>query len=164
MSQDVRPSQGAQYGAPGEVAEVVLDRQHTAAVRARIPVDDLADFLEQAFSRVEVVTDAMGVATAGPPYARLVLAGDALEVEAGYPVDRRITSAHGVVASDLPGGRAASVTHVGSFDEAAEAYDEVERWLRLKGYVRECDPWEVYVDEPGTGAARTIIRLPYLVP
>jgi effector-binding domain-containing protein len=136
--------------------------QHAAVVRGRVPMAEIPAFLAHAFREVEAMAESSGVAITGPAFGRFAFAGDGMEVEAGFPVDREIARRGDVVCSDLPGGTAACVVHRGTFDQVAEAYEEVERWVQAHGYIRAGDPWEVYLDGPESAASRTLVCLPYL--
>jgi len=163
MTQDgTRESPQTSTREDGDVQGHTVAYQHAAVVRGRVPMAEIPAFLALAFREVEVMAESRGVAIAGPAFGRFAFAGEGMEVEAGFPVDREVTAQGCVVGSDLPGGTVACVLHQGTFDQGAEAYEEVERWVQAHGYVRAGDPWEVYPDDPGCSAPRTLVCLPYL--
>ncbi len=147
-----------------EVRELVVAYQRAAVVRRRVAMEEIPAFLDRAFQEVEAMAGSRGVAIVGPRFGRFAFAGKGMEVEAGFPVDREIAPRGCVVASDLPGGTVACVMREGTFEQVAEAHEQVERWVRAHGYVRAGDPWEVYADPPGSIAPRTLVYLPFVAP
>ena len=54
---------------------------------------------------------------------------DTVDVAAGFPTDRSVNAADGVSAETLPGGRAAQILHVGSYDSIQQTYGRLMTWL-----------------------------------
>ena len=89
-----------------------------------------------------------GVALAGPPFARYLAFEPRIRAEIGFPVQRPAPHVGRVFPGRLPGGRVASVVHIGSFDGLEHTYGLMHRWLAELG-LRPTGPiWEVYWSDP----------------
>ena len=121
----------------------------TAVVRAVVPVAGLTGFFDSSFRELVTTTSGQGAALLGPAFAlyRGPLVGT-VDLEVGFPVDRTVRAEGTVVASELPGGRLATVTHHGSFDGLAGAWARLAEWLREQGHIPGAQRWEVYVTRP----------------
>ncbi len=144
-----------------EVEVVDLQKQHTAVVHKKVSPDKIAEAVGTAFGAVAATLAAQGLAPEGPPFARYRMtgAGD-WDVEAGFPAREPVAADGGVVASTLPGGRAARTVHTGDYAELAAAYDAIKGWVVDNGYVPDGEPWECYLDEPDVPQPRTEVFLP----
>ena len=152
-----------------EVELVDLQEQRTAVVRGHATYDRIADFLGGAFGAVSRALDERATRPAGPPFAQYAAATDGFDVEAGFPVGSLadgpaegaiVGGDDGVVAGELPGGRAARTLHRGSYAEVGAAYDAVGGWLTDNGYRPAGAPWECYLDGPDVDEPRTVVYLP----
>ena len=68
-----------------------------------------------------------------------------------------------MAASELPGGRVVTVTHVGPYDQLKGTWDGIMAWVQSEGLTLNGAPWEVYVDDPTTvdpSTLRTEIYVP----
>jgi len=125
------------------------DEQTTAVVRERVPVAELPRFFGRALHRAMTAVQAQGRHPVGPPFSLYHgMPTDAVDMEAGFPVDAPIAPADGVTSGVLPGGKVAEATHVGPYDTLGETYDEVLGYLRQQGLTPAADMWEVYLSDP----------------
>ena len=53
-----------------------------------------------------------------------------------------------VIVETLPGGIAATTTHLGSYDQLQDAYGAIQQWMESEGLVPNGSPWESYVTDP----------------
>lgn len=83
-----------------------------------------------------------GVPVAGPPFFRyrvIDMSAD-LVVEAGLPVAGRIDVAEPMFADTLPGGRYATVAHIGHPDELMAVTARLLDWARDQGLTWDMQP------------------------
>jgi effector-binding domain-containing protein len=145
----------------------VLTDRFTAVVRGEMPREALAAWLVDAIGAVRSYLLLDGIAPAGPPFARFTTLGDAVAVEAGFPVTREVPGDGHVEPSTLPDGCAAVTTHRARYEDLDQAYETVKSWLIRKG-CRPAGPyWEVYYRDPSAEPDprrwRTEVVVPYRV-
>jgi len=144
-----------------------LTAQDTAVIRSSMPAAELPAWLAGVYEEVYRYLCDRGVPTDGPPFARVAVHGDTVDVEAGFPVPGPVPGGRRVIASRLPGGPVAVTNHRGRYEDLALAYQAVNAWLKE----RELEPagphWEVYYAGPATqpdpGAWSTDLVRPYRV-
>ena len=148
-----------------DVASRDLTEQTTLVVRARVPVEQVSQWLPQVYQEVFGLLARQGAQPVGPPFARYVMHPDAFEVEAGAPVVGPVTPEGRVVPGTLPGGPAAVTTHTGAYEELGGALDALTAWVAEHGAEPAGAHWEVYFSdpqaEPDPSRWRTDVVLPY---
>lgn len=137
-----------------------LPEQHTAVVRAHVPVDGIAAFIGSAFGEVMGALARSGQQPSGAPFARYHVTEDGFDVEAGFPVSGRFEDSGQVLGSSLPAGPAARVVHQGAYADVAAAYEAAVRWLEENAMRQAGDAWEHYLDEPSVAEPRTEVFVP----
>ncbi|MCU0269320.1 MAG: GyrI-like domain-containing protein [Acidimicrobiales bacterium] len=142
-----------------------LDAQHTAVVRAALPVAELPTLFDRAYGAVFAALAAQGVAPVGMPFGFYPsMPGEVVEVEAGVVVACEIEPAGEVVPGWLPGGRVVRAVHVGPFEALQDTYAAVMAWMADHGLEPAVGMWEVYVTdpsvEPDPGRWRTEVYCP----
>ena len=91
-----------------------------------------------------------GLPIAGRPTARYLTAGPGLfDMQIGVPIAVPSPGQGDVQAGELPGGPIAVGVHAGAYDQLAETYAAMERWMEANGYRAGGAPWESYVTDPG---------------
>jgi effector-binding domain-containing protein len=153
-----------------EVSSRHIEEQPTLVMTAKMRVPEIKGWIGQAYSRVAEVIGRVGLDFAGPPFARYRPLDDQFsefEIDAGFPVDRHAEGEDDIVASTLPGGAVAVVTHIGPYDQMQPAYAALMGWIEEHGGRPEGAAWEVYysdpVAEPDPATWRTEIFQPYKV-
>ncbi len=137
-----------------------------AVIRARVAPDRVAGWLRRAYRSVGERLASDGIAPAGPAFACYTVDGDAVEVEAGYPVRVALDGDGLVMPSGLPGGPAAVTVHKGGLERVDAAYRRIGIWLarhHLRSHGRH---WEQYLVGLATNDGdrsrwRTEIVVPY---
>ena len=146
-----------------QAADVAIRR--TAVVRATMRADGVADWLRGAFERVLRTLERQRIRPNGPPFARYTRRGELVEVEAGFPVEEPIDDDGDVVASGLPAGPAATVTHTGDVTGLDNAYRRINTWLKQHGFAVAGPHWEYYQhldgDKRRAGHWRVDVVVPY---
>lgn len=140
--------------------QVVFDRPHavpeihrlamreTAVITVDVAQDELPAAIGTAVGEVEAAMREAGVALAGPPFARYLAFEPRIRAEIGFPLQRPAPHVGRVYPGRLPGGRVASIVHIGSFDGLEQTYGLMHRWLAELG-LRPTGPiWEVYWSDP----------------
>ena len=113
---------------------VTRAEQPYVAIRARVTMSELpglADRLGEVFGWL----GARGIAPAGAPFFRYDVIDMArqLEVEAGVPVEAATSGVGDVISGVLPGGRYATVTHVGHPSELQGVTKDLLDWAAGQG-------------------------------
>lgn len=129
----------------------VFSPQVTAAVRAVVPMAELAGFFARAFTEVLATATGQGVPIAGPAFAlyhgRPI---DKVDLEAGFVVGGAVRPAGEVVAGSLPAGRAVVTMHIGRYEDMPATYDALLSWMAEQGLNPAPDMWEEYLDGPNS--------------
>jgi AraC family transcriptional regulator len=90
-----------------------------------------------------------GLALVGQPFTRYLSSGPGLlTIETGVPVSTVVEGAGQVVAGALPAGPVAVAIHAGPYEQLADTYAALERWIESNGYQTTGAPWETYVTDP----------------
>ncbi len=132
-----------------EVEIVRFDPQPVASVRLTIHRDELGSALEEVLPDIIEQLNREGVEATGPPFTRFHNSeGTNLEIEAGLPVGTRVAGGGRVRASELPGGEAATIWHVGSYATIGESFGRLSSWFAKSHKTQGDGPWEVYVTDP----------------
>jgi effector-binding domain-containing protein len=148
---------------------VDLTRQPTLSARLQQPMSelDLAAIFDRYLPAVGARIQESGAAMAGAPFGRYHRFGpDIVDVEVGIPVDAwpggipalEDCRPGEIGTSELPGGPAAALTHVGSYDGLKESYDRLHEWIHGQGHDEGPAPWESYVDDPGAVSDNSRLR------
>jgi effector-binding domain-containing protein len=128
---------------------VTIEPKQTAVVRAELPVDQLPSLFDRAFHLVMEAVLSQRLQVTGPPFGFYPrLPGETVEVAAGFPVSGPITPTGEVTALELPGGRAVTGIHVGSYDALERTYHELVTWLQAQGLEGRNQMWESYLTDP----------------
>jgi AraC family transcriptional regulator len=131
------------------IDRIELRAQPVLLVRRRVPHSQIAAALGELLGRVFLHAQRSGAALAGQPFTRYLEWGPGLlTIEAGLPVAATVSGEGDVRPDTLPGGPAASTTHVGPYDGLNAAHAAVQLWIEEHGLSVAGAPWEVYVTDP----------------
>ncbi len=127
-----------------------LPMRETAIVAIDAAKSEFPDAIGHAIGEVAAAMETAGVELAGPPFARYLAFEPRIRAEVGFPVRRPAPDVGRVGPGRLPGGRVASVVHVGPYDGLEQTYGLLTRWLGELGLRATGPLWEVYWSDPVT--------------
>lgn len=134
-----------------------VEPQAAACIRTKTTMDKLGGVMGPMFGEIMAAVQQRGVAPRGMPFARYYgIDGNDVDVECGIPLSSAVEDSGRVAASELPGGRVATVTHVGPYDQLKGTWDSIMGWVQSQGLTPSGAPWEVYVDDPTKVDAATL--------
>lgn len=156
MVDTVQRAKGPVGGAPhifdrraGVVEVYDLKPREVAVVRAEVGSSGLASAIRDALLAVSQAMGEAGVGLAGPPFARyLEWNATGVVAEIGFPVLRAAPRVGPVGPSRLPGGRVASIVHVGPYETIGKTYALLQAWLIETGRGEMGPMWELYWSDP----------------
>lgn len=143
---------------PQEPEIVHVDRAPTAVVREQVRMDALPGFYDQAYRAVAAALAEQQVEPRSAIGLYLSPPTETVDLEAGFVVDSAVEPDGEVVASSLPGGDVARLTHVGSYDELPQTWGRVMVWVGEQGRAPAGPMWEVYVTEPNPQTDPSTLR------
>jgi len=144
---------------------VALEPTTVLALRETVPMGELPAFFDRAFHATMAAAQAQGVRVVGPPVGVYFgMPSDTVDVAAGFPVAGPVEGVGGGGAGagggaggggvagvgivTLPGGRAAQILHVGTYDAMEQTYGRLMSWMGEQGLRPGGVMWEVYLSEP----------------
>ncbi len=123
--------------------------QPALTVRTHATVQDLPQLFGKTYGEIMQYLGELGEQPAGMPFAAYYnMDMQNLDVEIGFPVMRKLAGKGDIRAGEFPGGKVASVMHVGPYDQCSAAYDALAQWIRDHGYEATGIAYEVYLSEP----------------
>ena len=113
---------------------VELTDQPYAAIRAQVTMSRIPEVADRIRELLEHLAD-RGIEPMGAPFLKydVIGPGDALELEAGVPVADVSEGADAVAFAILRGGRFATVSHIGPYDELTAATTRLLAWGEEQG-------------------------------
>jgi AraC family transcriptional regulator len=126
-----------------------LDAQPILFVRTKAARHELPKAIAQGVGKVYMHAQTSGAPLDGHPFTRYLSSGPGLlDIEVGFRVARDAAGAGDVISGELPAGETAVAVHAGPYDQLAETYAAVERWIEQNGLRPVGAPWEWYVTDP----------------
>lgn len=138
--------------------------QRFVAQRRVTTPDDLAATLADALERVWNRLNQEPSVTVGPAIVRYLGAGEALEIEAGFPVLEKIADDEEAQCLNLPGGEAATALYHGRYDYLFGAHQALEDWMRDQGLRPGGPRWEIYWVDPSQARDPSELRTEIVCP
>ncbi|MFZ2964996.1 MAG: GyrI-like domain-containing protein [Rhodoglobus sp.] len=132
-----------------DAAAIDLQPTTILGVHETVPMQQLPAFFSRALGTAAAAISDQGTHPAGPPVA--VYRGmptSVFDVTVGFPVESTVTEAPGTLLLTLPAGRAAVITHHGSYESLPTTYDVLGRWMRKHGLAPAPLMWEQYLVGP----------------
>lgn len=176
MTSDAAPESYPDLG-PEPVRELrmlTVPTVPTAVVRAQgVPMATISGLFDAVFSTAFPEAFGQGLIPAGSAFALYTSIGDAPEgeadVEIGFPLAQPLaepidTGDMTVVASELPAGEVAVVSHLGSFDGLGQAWGRLMGEIGGMGRAPGTPFWEAYVTEPAPDMDPATLRTDLFCP
>ncbi|BFU45019.1 GyrI-like domain-containing protein [Krasilnikovia sp. MM14-A1004] len=133
------------------VETLTLPARTVMGMREHVAAAELPDFFARAIPAVTRELAHCGAVPAGPPVAVYSHEVErAFDVTVGFPVAGGTTATGGLVAEELPAGRAVSAEHLGSYETLPDAYAALGRWFGDHALNPPEIMWEEYLVGPGT--------------
>jgi effector-binding domain-containing protein len=149
-----------------EIGTRTLPAQATAVARGSVPVEQIGAWLSETYREIATYLESVGMAPAGPPFARYTFHDAGFDVEAGFPVAKPPQPHGRMTPSSLPAGPAAVTTYYGPYDKIEAAYEAINTWLTAHGHKADGPHWEIYFTdpqaEPDPARWRTDLVAPYV--
>ena len=139
-------------GPDAEASLCELPPRQAATVRISGSGQDLPAVMDRAFSVTSRAITAAGARFNGHPFARYTAFGEHIEAIVGFPFVGDLSGSEGVDITELPGGRAVMVRHVGPYEELGRAWERGTTYLAEHGLTATGPAWECYLtgpDDPG---------------
>ena len=141
-----------------------IEAQQTACIRIKTTMDKLAEVIGPMLGEIMGAVHPSGITPTGMPFARYhEVQGQEVDLECGIPLSAAIETTGRVVANELPGGKVATVTHVGPYVRLKETWAGIMGWVQSQELTPNGPPWEVYIDDPTKveeSNLRTVIYVP----
>ncbi len=135
----------------------------SAGIRRTVPRAKLSDAFGPTYEEVGRLLGGAGVPVRGPAYAEYFgMPTDSVDVEIGFGIGE-VVSVDGLAVTEHPAVRAVVGTHVGPYEQLAEAYGELMPWLELEGHELAPSMYELYLSEPDEDPAKTVTKLVFPV-
>ena len=133
-----------------EIGTKRLEARPILGIRSTTGMDKLAQSMGPLFGEVHGHILQNGQAPNGMPLAIYhSMDGDTVDLECAIPVASPIAGTDRIRAGELPAGTAATVTHVGPYDDLPQTWAALTEWMKSQGLEAAGAPWEVYVTDPG---------------
>ena len=131
------------------IEKTTVEPQPVLSQRFAVAPDQLGSKLAEVLPAVFGYAASGAATIAGQPFARYHGMGPTFDIEAGLPVATAAEGKGDIVASELPGGSAATTVHTGPYERLNEAHEALQAWATANGLEPSGAPWEVYITDPG---------------
>ena len=117
-----------------EFGTTQLDSQPIVGIRTTIPMNEIGKVMGPLFGEVYGYIQQSGQTPAGMPLAIYhSTPGETVDLECAMPVASPIAGSGRVQAGELPAGTAATVTHLGPYDDLGQTWAALTEWDEVAG-------------------------------
>ena len=125
--------------------------QTALVIKGKVKVEQAGEAIGGILGRISAYLEKQAQHPSGAPFTRTYSHKDGiLEFEAGFPVAANVKGGDDIIRTELPKGKVAVTTHVGSQDTSPEAYKALHAWMNKNGKKEAGAPWEMYISPEGT--------------
>lgn len=136
--------------------------QTALVIKGKVKVQQAGEAIGGILGRIGAYLGKQGQNPVGAPFTRTYSHKDGtLEFEAGFPVAADVKGDGDIIRTELPKGKVAVTTHVGSQDMSPEAYKALHVWMAKNGKKEAGAPWEMYMSPEGTGEKDAVMQVFY---
>ena len=133
-----------------ECRTTTLEAQPIVGIRTTVAMKEIGNVMGPLFGELHGHIQRSGGQPVGMPIARYhSMPTDTVELECAIPVASPLEGAGRVQAGELPAGPAATVTHIGPYDDLPKTWAALTEWMQSQNLEGVDPPWEVYVTDPG---------------
>ena len=133
-----------------EISTIQIEAQAILGIRSSAKMQDLPDILGAHFGEIFGYVIQNGQQPAGMPLSRYhSMDGESVDLECGIPINAPLDGTDRIKPGSLPGGRVATVTHVGPYEGLPQTWSALFEWIGAEGLKPADAPWEVYLTDPG---------------
>lgn len=128
---------------------IATKEQATASIHLTIPGRDMPKSMDPAIKETLKVLADQGMHPAGPMFSyHHRRPSDTFDFEIGFPVTKAIKEAGRVKNSELPAERVVRSVYQGPYERLAQAWSELNGWVRANGHPETGRFWERYLNNP----------------
>lgn len=121
----------------------------TIGIRRTVPMAEMQQFFDDAFSRLSHEIESAGLTTAGAPYGRYRgMPTDTYDVEAGVQLTESVAGHGEFVTGSLPEIEAVEFMHIGPYDRLRQSYESIATWMAENDIIPGAEMWEIYLSDP----------------
>ena len=121
----------------------------SAAIHLNIPGRDMPKYMDPAIKEIIKVLADQGMQPAGPMFSyHYRRPSDTFDFEIGFEVAKAIATAGRVMNSKLPAVKVARAVYEGPYEGLAEAWGELQKWVREQKLSETGRFWERYLTNP----------------
>ena len=133
-----------------KIGTTQLAAQPIVGIRTTVAMKDIGQAMGPLFGEVQGHIQRSGGQPAGMPIAiYYTVPAETVDLQCAIPVAAPLAGAGRVQAGELPAGTAATVTHIGPYDDLPQTWAALTEWMQSQGLEGAGAPWEVYVTDPG---------------
>ena len=128
-----------------------LPAQTALVIKGKVKVEQAGEAIGGILGRIGAYLGKHGQNPTGAPFTRTYSHKNGmLEFEAGFPVAESVKGDNDIIRTELPKGKVAVTTHVGSQNTSPEAYKALHVWMTKNSKKEAGAPWEMYMSPEGT--------------
>lgn len=121
----------------------------SAAIHLTIPGRDMPKYMDPAIQEILKTLADQGMQPSGPMFSyHYRRPSDTFDFEIGFQVARSIKPSGRVMNSKLPAVKVARAVYTGPYEGLAQAWGELQNWVRVRELLETGRFWECYLTNP----------------
>ena len=132
-----------------ECRKTQLAAQPIVGIRQTVAMREIGNVIGSLLGELGGYIQGSGGQPAGMPVAIYhSVPTDTVDIECAIPVAAPLAGEGRIRAGELPAGTAATVTHIGPYDDLPKTWATLTAWMQSQNLEGAAAPWEVYVTDP----------------